>query len=87
MNDNYADFPKSITEIRADREDNGSLWTPRDSLIAALRAIDSGEWTPDAAVLIFRIKGEDGSDIKFFQATPDPDTKVGIIYRALHTVV
>lgn len=42
MSDNYKDHPKSITEIKANKERDGSLWTPRDALINILRDIDEG---------------------------------------------
>lgn len=42
MSDTYADHPKSITELKASKDEKGSTWTPRDALIAALREIDNG---------------------------------------------
>ena len=49
---NFADYPVSITEKRADDEDNGRLLTPRDAVISVLRQIDSGEMTPDGIVIV-----------------------------------
>lgn len=40
--DSFKGHPKSIAEVKADRSDDGSLWSPRDALIALLREIDEG---------------------------------------------
>jgi len=40
--EDFKGHPQSIAEIKADREGDGSLWTPRDALISLLREIDEG---------------------------------------------
>ena len=49
MNDNdevdklcFKDHPKSLGEVRSDRSQKASDWTPRDALIDVLRQIDNG---------------------------------------------
>lgn len=39
----YSKEPPSISELRGMRSKSSKDWKPRDALIAALRAIDSGE--------------------------------------------
>lgn len=56
MSDNYADAPKSIGELRADKEGDMSKWTPRDVLVSLLRDIDSGVVDPFELVVCFRYK-------------------------------
>ena len=41
--DSYAAEPKSISEIRSEKEGDGSLRSVRDMLVEVLRAIDSGD--------------------------------------------
>ncbi len=50
--DDYKDHPKSVTELRSDKTDKASDWTPRDVLIAMLRKIDSGEITDIKALSV-----------------------------------
>lgn len=47
----FKDYPKSITEIKADKTEDGSTWTPRDAVIAFLRRMDAGEF-PGMDVLV-----------------------------------
>lgn len=58
MND-YSDYPRSLSEVRADKECRGDLWSPRDVLIDLLRAIDNGEKCPS---VIFVAHGEIKTD-------------------------
>lgn len=60
MNDDFKDHPKSIAEIKANKEHNGSTWTPRDALISLLREIDSGE--TKVTMLIIGYSYEDKDD-------------------------
>jgi len=51
VSDSFTNWPKSIGEIRAEKEGDGSVWAPRDALIAMLRKIDSGEISPKSLVV------------------------------------
>jgi hypothetical protein len=78
----YSDHPVSITEARANREENSALWTPRDALISMLRDIDNGIINPDALVAICRTKDEDGAyRTTFVNATPDVHVAMGLLTR------
>ena len=60
---NYDDFskaPQSITELKSDRLEDGSIATPRDALIGLLRAIDKGEITPERIFICYREIAKDG---------------------------
>lgn len=79
----YSDHPESITEIRAKKAANGTLWTPRDALIDVLRDIDNG-LKVDALVVCFRsrVDLQDPGTVSFTQACPDVSTAVGIVELA-----
>lgn len=53
-NISFADIPFSIAELRAEKEGNSSLLTPRDSLISMLRDIDQGNITVDQLYVCWR---------------------------------
>jgi hypothetical protein len=55
---NFKDYPRSLTEVKADKSQDSKDWTPRDVMIDALRKIDNGEWSCDALVIIYRDYGE-----------------------------
>lgn len=62
MIDDFSDHPKSIGELRSERDDNMSAWSARDVLISVLRDIDSGVITGvETLVVSFRCDG-DGDD-------------------------
>lgn len=58
--DDYANAPKSITELRSNREHNGRLWTPRDALIAVLRDIDEGKIKVKNVAICLTVEDHDG---------------------------
>lgn len=51
MAEDFSETPVSLTEFKANKTCDASLWTPRDALIAALRILDSGEWKPDKLLI------------------------------------
>lgn len=84
---NYSDFkdaPESITEIKANKEEKASLWTPRDALISALRDIDSGKLNPFVAFIAVGNCNDDGSTYtRFFAAGKNTYEIHGVAMRAL----
>ena len=72
MTDDFSKQPISITEARATREKNGSLWTARDALIETLREIDNGRRV-DAIFLAIGERADDGGVITSFKAAGAPD--------------
>jgi len=82
MTDDFANHPVSITEAKADREHDCTLWTPRDALISLLRDIDSGAVKPDALVCVYRFEDDDGAMCsRFVNATPDCHTALRLLTR------
>lgn len=57
----FADAPVSLATKRAERAEDGRLWTPRDALIDALRDIDLGRLNPNVLVLVAKTTLPDGS--------------------------
>lgn len=54
MNDNFADAPESIGEIKAFKKHDFREWSVRDLLVYRLRQIDSGEIKPTGGMLVLR---------------------------------
>lgn len=83
-NENFANAPQSVTELRSNRTEDGSKWLPRDALIALLRAIDAGQYPGlDALVIAYRVKLDTGATQSFFfQACPDYHTALGVLEGA-----
>lgn len=76
--DNFSNHPPSLNEIRADKTQDATNWTPRDALISALRDIDSGKIDPDSLVIIYNTK-DDTESAKFFNATKGAVTLRGLV--------
>lgn len=60
MDKNYSDEPKTITELKAEKHQNGNLATPRDALIGVLRDIDSGVINAETVYVCYREATENG---------------------------
>lgn len=60
--ENFAQVPKSFTELKADKSGKSDDWTPRDALIWALRAIDSGEISPETIIICYHQPSTDELD-------------------------
>ena len=74
MNENFADHPETVGEVRSGRNGQGTAWTPRDVLIHVLRKIDRGEMAPESLVVCWREVDEHNTRTGgFFQAAPDVD--------------
>lgn len=83
-NENFADAPKTIGELRSDRSRRAKDWTPRDVLIELLRRIDSGEVAPEALFVAFRTRdqAQDGYT-SYSVSSPDYVTTLGLVHAAL----
>lgn len=83
--ENFADYPPSIAELRSDKTDSASDWTPRDLLIGMLRDIDSGKMDLDGLVLVYRKRCETPGKTHragYRIATPDVYTTLGMLSSA-----
>lgn len=87
--DDFSQYPKSVGEIKAEREFDGSLWTPRDALIDMLRAIDSGKIAPTELCCVYRFKDADGDNaVRFVNAGKGPRLLiVGMLEHAKMTLL
>jgi hypothetical protein len=89
MIENFANAPKSITEIRGEKTNDGSQWKPRDALITMLRQIDSGEIDPEGLVVLWTERPEKPSHqppCHFWNATPNPFYMLAMLTRTLYLV-
>ena len=81
--DNFSAYPPSLGELRSDKSDRASDWTPRDALISVLRDIDTGVINPDALVISYRQPAADGhGSSAFVMASPDPLICLGLLARS-----
>ncbi len=82
----FSNYPKSITEIKSDKSNKAYDATPRDNLIDMLRSIDSKEINPDALVIIWRepIKGVNDYANGHCVASPDGHATIGMVTEFLH---
>ena len=55
---NYSEHPKSVAEIKANKNSDGALWKPRDALISLLRDIDSGKIEVTDIVILWACEKE-----------------------------
>jgi muramidase (phage lysozyme) len=84
----YADHPRSITEVQADKSNDASKATPRDALITILRDIDAGKIKPAALVICWCGSPEDGAiKMGFEAASPDLITTLGLLTRTVSRII
>lgn len=83
MSDNYKDHPKSITEIKANKERDGSLWTPRDALINILRDIDEGRKIDNLVICFSEEIDYDNKYTQYASSCKDYYTQIGLITAVL----
>ncbi len=87
--DDFSNHPRTIGELRTERDDKSRNWTVRDMLISLLRDIDSGKGEyqkADRAVLIIgNIDPQDNStDIQVLRAqTGSPWESMGMLHEAM----
>lgn len=77
--DDFSNYPKSITELKAERDEHSHIWKPRDALVQFLRRLDSGEF-PDLDVLIvigMELKPNAVSATHYNVASPDIRATMG----------
>lgn len=79
MADDFKNHPLSVKEIKSEKSELASDWSPRDALINMLRRIDSGELKPDALVLGVMYHEDDRNKVAFSNSSPDVVTTLGIL--------
>lgn len=81
----FSDIPQSISEIRASKERNGSLWTARDALIDTLRCIDKGEAAPAEMFIAYHDKNT--GETRYVAAAGSMKEIVGTVHCALNILM
>jgi hypothetical protein len=56
----FADAPRTLGEVRADKTRKAHDWSPRDMLVQLLREIDSGTVATEHMVIVMRVPNDDG---------------------------
>jgi len=76
----------SIAEIKANRAEKASLWTPRDALISALRDVDAKVIDPFCAFIVLGNSDPETSDTytRFWVAGKNNYEIVGLAVRGLY---
>ena len=82
MTDNFSNYPRSIGELKSERSDKASDWTPRDVLIDVLRDIDNGKLDLDALVVVMRQRAASG--VGFRVSSPNGLTTLGMLTSAIY---
>lgn len=84
-NDNYANYPRSITEIKS--EETGLAYdnTPRDVLISVLRKLDAGEINP--AILVVAVAEPNLNEKGAFRTVVSVSSKNALMTMGLVTDV
>lgn len=81
--EDFAAAPVSLAEVRAERSQRASDWTPRDVLVALLRDIDSGKVKADRLVVAYAEALEGGSTkTHFSMSVPGAHVALGLLERA-----
>lgn len=82
IRDSYADYPRSVNELRTLRSGNAADWSPREILIAMLREIDAGRLEPESLVVVYREKREGGFWSDFSSSCADGAVMLGLLETA-----
>jgi hypothetical protein len=84
---NFADHPQSVGEIRANKDKDARIWSPRDALIDVLRTLDRGEIEVSSLIVVFNVLEKGKHDrTSYTSASPDIPTTLGLLARAAYLV-
>lgn len=80
----FSDYPQSLTAYKAAKSDCAADWTPRDVIIEVLRQMDSKEITPDALFVVFRNRKPNGDAQNGYSvAGTDGNVTLGMLHMAM----
>ena len=85
--ENFANAPKSIGEIKSDKAQDATLWTPRDCLIAMLRDIDSGKMSPNRLCVCWREGEPNTPSTHYSLAGADKIIHAGMLERVKQLIL
>lgn len=83
----YADAPVSIAELRSDRTQSCTDWTPRDALIHVLRHLDKEKPDVDTLIVCWREKDGGEAKVKFRLAAPGVLSGLGLLAYVTHKII
>lgn len=86
MTDDFIGHPKTIGELRAEKSQNASHWTPRDMLVSMLRAIDEGKLAPNVMVICFSQAEGDESETNWWASSPNPLMTHGVVAKCAYRI-
>ncbi len=75
---------KTFAGRKADKEDSSDAWTVEDMLRELLAQIESGEWQPTRALLLWVKDGEDGEEDHGWWAAHVSSTKEDLWMCEVH---
>lgn len=81
MTKDYSNEPVSVSQHRAERENDASIWSPRDAAIDFLRRLDAGVINPTRVVICYREGEPDDPSTCYTIAGSDPIIHVGMLER------
>jgi len=84
--ENFANYPRSVADIRSDASNRASDWAPRDVLIEMLRKIDGGLKIEALSVAYSWDEGESHFS-SYLAAAPTVALGVGVASMALHKMI
>lgn len=81
----FADHPRSLSEVRADRSGRVEDLTPRDALIRVLRDLDAGAVRADHAVIVLGTTPTPGASrtLVYQGGSFDFHGQLGLVTRAV----
>ena len=84
MTDDFSNAPVSIAELKSDKTQKSSDWTPRDVLIETLRRIDNGEIEPRSLLVTWAGDGSRDNLIAVGvrHSSPNLITAMGLVAAA-----
>ena len=84
--DDFSKQPVSLAEARAEKAQDGTLWTLRDALVSLLREIDSGKVDPGAGIIVYANRVDGGSRTCFTAAGGAGVQLLGLLSRASYMI-
>ncbi len=73
--EDFSNYPESIGQ----RQDNPSKWTPREALIAMLRAIDKGTIEPNMLIILWACERESTIQTNYSIVSPSFLKTMGLL--------
>jgi hypothetical protein len=83
----FADAPLSVTEVRAEKQDDPAIWTCRDILIKMLRDIDSGKANPNIMVICYATIHDGNTKASFLNKSASVYESIGLLSEVKHMIL